>query len=117
MWYQLCSTIQLYAQPSRFCCQQFKTCFQFGEQGPTWGILQHPKILDGQSKLLWLEGDSEIAVDNDQVVKKNWKVRMEQKSRVSTITSVCQEDKQLQKRTELSPRLTFILTLRYFSLI
>ncbi|EDO39153.1 predicted protein [Nematostella vectensis] len=50
-----------------------------------------------------------MAIDNDQVVKKNWKVRVGQKSRVSIITSVCQAvvdgSDDLQKRPDPSPRI------------
>ncbi|XP_032219712.1 uncharacterized protein LOC116602974 [Nematostella vectensis] len=57
---------------------------------------------------LFPSGDCEVAIDNDQVVKKNWKVRVGQKNRVSIITSVCQAvvdgSDDLQKRPDLSPR-------------
>jgi len=52
--------------------------------------------------------DCEVAIDNDQVVKKNWKVRVGQKSRVSIITSVCQAEVNptgvIQKNADMSPR-------------
>ena len=53
-------------------------------------------------------GDCAVAIDNDQVVKKNWKVRVGQKSRVSIVTSVCQAEidpeGRIQQRPDLAPR-------------
>ena len=35
-------------------------------------------------------GDCIVAIDNDQVVKKKWKIKVGQKSRVSIVTTLCQ---------------------------
>ena len=54
-------------------------------------------------------GDCVAAFDNDQIVQRKWKVKVEQKARVSILTSVCQavvdEGGTLQKREDLAPRL------------
>ena len=53
-------------------------------------------------------GDCAVAIDNDQVVKRKWKIKVGQKSRVSIVTSVCQAqvslEGKLQQREDLSPR-------------
>ncbi len=53
-------------------------------------------------------GDCVVAIDNDQVVKKKWKIKVGQKSRVSIVTSVCQAqinpDGKMQQREDLAPR-------------
>ncbi|XP_078586266.1 uncharacterized protein LOC144868168 isoform X1 [Branchiostoma floridae x Branchiostoma japonicum] len=53
------------------------------------------------------EGDCEVAIDNDQKLKKQWSVRAQGKMTCSVVTSVCQvqhSDKmELQGREDLSP--------------
>ena len=53
-------------------------------------------------------GDCEVAIDNDQEVKKKWKIKVGQKSRVSIVTSVCQArvslEGKLQQRENLAPK-------------
>lgn len=54
------------------------------------------------------DGDCLVAIDNDQIIPKKWKVKVGQKSRVSVVTSVCQaqvdKDGSLQQQTRLAPR-------------
>ena len=53
-------------------------------------------------------GDCMVAIDNDQIVQRKWKVKVGQKSRVSVVTSVCQAEVNpegtSQKRGDLAPR-------------
>ena len=53
-------------------------------------------------------GECMVAIDNDQIVQRRWKVKVGQKSRVSVVTSVCQAEVDtegsLQKRSNLAPR-------------
>ena len=53
-------------------------------------------------------GDCMVAIDNDQIVQRKWKVKVGQKARVSVVTSVCQaevdSDGSLQTRGDLAPR-------------
>lgn len=49
-----------------------------------------------------------VAIDNDQIVQRKWKVKVGQKARVSVVTSVCQakidSGDSLQTREDLAPR-------------
>ena len=53
-------------------------------------------------------GDCMVAIDNDQIVQRKWKVKVGQKARVSVVTSVCQAEVDsggsLQTRGDLAPR-------------
>ena len=53
-------------------------------------------------------GDCMVAIDNDQIVQRKWKVKVGQKARVSVVTSVCQAEVDcrgtLQTRADLAPR-------------
>ena len=57
-------------------------------------------------------GDCMVAIDNDQIVQRRWKVKVGQKSRVSVVTSVCQAEinsqGSLQTRSDLAPRYNVI---------
>lgn len=52
-------------------------------------------------------GDCMVAIDNDQIVQRKWKVKVGQKARVSVVTSVCQAEVDsggsLQTRGDLAP--------------
>ncbi|XP_078368456.1 uncharacterized protein LOC144652290 [Oculina patagonica] len=53
-------------------------------------------------------GDCMVAIDNNQIVQRKWKVKVGQKARVSVVTSVCQAEidsgGSLQTRGDLAPR-------------
>ena len=52
-------------------------------------------------------GDCMVAIDNDQIVQRKWKVKVGQKSRVSVVTSVRKAEVNsqgsLQTRSDLAP--------------
>lgn len=49
-----------------------------------------------------------VAIDNDQIVQRKWKLKVRQKARVSVVTSVCQAEVDsggsFQTRGDLAPR-------------
>ena len=51
-------------------------------------------------------GDCMVAIDNDQIVQRKWKVKVGQKARVSVVTSVCQAEVDSGGRGDLAPRYT-----------
>ena len=55
-------------------------------------------------------GDCMVTIDNDQIVKRKWKVKAGQKARVGVVTSVCQAEVDsgcsLQTRGDLASRYT-----------
>lgn len=109
--------------------RNFMAPFSFAKNVVSYSLTRSKILLDLNGKMhpggrysnmkVWLDnmaldllpfpkGDVLVAFDNDQIVQKRWTVRVDNKAKVSILTSVCHaevdQNGSLQRRADLSPR-------------